>query len=52
VAYLLLLAPVVAMALLVTMSSLERWQETDVNGHHVAPVMAPAPLPIRRGDTS
>jgi hypothetical protein len=43
VAYLLLLAPVVAIALLVTMSSIERWQETEVHGTQLAPVMEPRP---------
>jgi hypothetical protein len=52
VVYLLLLAPVVAMALVGAMSSIERWQETDVHATLVAPAMVPAPLPIGRGDTS
>ena len=51
-AYLLLLAPVVAMALLVAMSSIERWQDTDVHSTQVAPAQLPAPLPHGRGDTS
>jgi hypothetical protein len=40
------------MALLVAMSSLEHWQETDAHGPQPAPVMVPATLPMERGDTS
>lgn len=46
--YLILLAPVGAIALLVTMSSLERWQEINTHGREKAPAIQP----IERGHTS
>jgi hypothetical protein len=50
--YLILLAPLVALGLLVTMSSLERWHETHEQGvPETWPLVSPARLPMERGDS-
>jgi hypothetical protein len=52
VLYLILLAPLVALGLLVTMSSLERWHETHEQGvPETWPLVSPASLPMERGDS-
>ena len=47
VLYLILLAPLAALGLLVTMSSLERWHDTHEQGNpDMSPLASPATLPM------
>jgi hypothetical protein len=52
VLYLILLAPLAALGLLVTMSSLERWHDThEQGGPAIIPLVSPATLPMERGSS-